>query len=191
MRTSLLIIGLIVSNVSWSISSASSESMRDVRTSGRNPNPDSGMARPQSATISDMKDGASAPVWDISDDVGMSREEYENRKYRSPAAKSTSSATAPQVPEANNSSSPTAGVTAERQSHSEKDLEITRQVRRELMNSSELSTRTQNLTVVTQNGKVSLRGTVPSVSEKNKVEKMARAVNGVEHVDSSQVTVSK
>jgi hypothetical protein len=216
------------------------ESFRDVRTGGRNEDPDSGMASPIGAMkISDMNDYADSPVYSIQDDLGSSptagfpSETVEDKKLdyqldemshsngpekterfdSAPAAKAPASASAPVTSEANGSEMSSTGAssrsdhdgrgametremkqqmkTAEDQSKKENDLEITRQIRREIMNSDDLSTRAQNLTVITEEGKVTLRGTVPSANEKTKVVDMARSVNGVSNVDSSQVTVAR
>jgi hyperosmotically inducible protein len=84
------------------------------------------------------------------------------------------------------------GKVADQQANSsETDTEITRQVRREVMNDEKLSTRAQNITIVTQDGKVALRGSVPSAEEKTKLESMARKIAGVKSVDASQVMISQ
>lgn len=85
----------------------------------------------------------------------------------------------------------TGPVTADQQGKSERDLAITRQIRASIMKNDNLSTRAHNLTIVTANGNVRMRGTVPNGSEKQQIEQIARGVEGVSNVDSSQVRISR
>lgn len=61
---------------------------------------------------------------------------------------------------------------------SEADVETTRRIREALTKDSELSTYAQNIKIITLNGKTVLRGPVTSLSEKAKVESIARTVAG-------------
>ncbi len=81
-------------------------------------------------------------------------------------------------------------LTAGDQSKNQKDLEITRQIRQGLMAQKDLSTRAHNLTVVSENGVVTLRGTVPNDSEKTSAEQIARGVTGVASI-TNLIQVSK
>jgi osmotically-inducible protein OsmY len=70
------------------------------------------------------------------------------------------------------------GVTAQQQSNQKSDLEITRDIRRALVKDKSLSVRGQNVTIVTKNGKVTLRGKVASDAEKQAVESTASRIAG-------------
>lgn len=71
------------------------------------------------------------------------------------------------------------------------DNKITKNIRRELMKETSLSTDAQNLNIETTAGRVMVRGTVQSIEEKNRIEEMIRKVSGVKEVDSTQVNVSQ
>jgi osmotically-inducible protein OsmY len=74
-------------------------------------------------------------------------------------------------------------VTPTDQSESEADREVTRQIRQALLAPPELSTNAKNIKVITQNGKVTLRGLVDSQSEKDDVATRAREVPGLMELD--------
>jgi hyperosmotically inducible protein len=73
--------------------------------------------------------------------------------------------------------------TASDQSENEADRKITQQIRQAVTKDDSLSTSAQNVTIVTQDGKVTLRGTVKSPSEKQKIAEKAKQVSGVKNVD--------
>lgn len=62
------------------------------------------------------------------------------------------------------------------QNSSESDMAITRQIRQELSTASGLSTDARNITITTTNGRVTLSGTVPTQTEKDKIVAIARKV---------------
>jgi hyperosmotically inducible protein len=78
--------------------------------------------------------------------------------------------------------------TASDQSENEADRKITQQIRQAVTKDDSLSTSAQNVKIVTQDGKVTLRGTVKSESEKQKIAEKAKEVSGVKNVD-NQITV--
>jgi len=80
--------------------------------------------------------------------------------------------------------------TASDQSENEADRKITQQIRQAVTKDDSLSTSAQNVKIITQNGKVTLRGTVNSDSEKQKVADKAKKVSGVKNVD-NLITVEK
>jgi hyperosmotically inducible protein len=80
------------------------------------------------------------------------------------------------------------GPTASDQSENEADRKITQQIRQAVTKDDSLSTSAQNVTIVTQEGKVTLRGTVKSESEKQKIAEKAKEVSGVKNVD-NQIAV--
>ena len=80
-------------------------------------------------------------------------------------------------------------VTADQQSNAKSDVEITREIRRAIVADKELSTSAHNVKVVTRHGKVTLKGPVASVDEKNTVEAKATAVAGAANV-TNQISIA-
>ncbi len=78
--------------------------------------------------------------------------------------------------------------TAESQSNSKGDVEITRQIRQAIVKDESLSTNAHNVKIITNNGSVVLKGPVNSDTEKSKVEALAKKVAGVQKVE-NQVNV--
>lgn len=167
---------------------------RRVRTAGRAEDPATGMASPSdknAGTISEMNDGA-VP--------SRAQRQREQKAQRVQSTRSTSSSPAGTMPASRSTTSPstatgttaaTTARTADDQARmSQADLEITRQIREDLVNDKDLSVRAQNLTVITEGGRVVIRGSVPTSSEKDAVERIARGVSGVSSV-LNQVTVSR
>lgn len=76
-----------------------------------------------------------------------------------------------------------ATVTPTDQSESEADRAVTQKVRQALVANSVLSTNAKNIKVVTQNGKVTLRGVVETAEEKQNIEATVRALPGVTSCD--------
>ena len=74
------------------------------------------------------------------------------------------------------------GVTAQQQSNQKSDLDITRDIRRALVRDKSLSIRAHNVTIVTKDGKVTLRGKVDSDAEKQTVESTAARIAGAANV---------
>ena len=69
------------------------------------------------------------------------------------------------------------------QGTTKEDIEITRQIRKALMDKSELSTTAKNVKVITTSGKVTLRGPVNSAEEQQAIGAIAQGVPGVTSVD--------
>jgi hyperosmotically inducible protein len=84
----------------------------------------------------------------------------------------------------------TGAPTASDQPENETDRKIVQGVRQALTSDSSLSTAAQNVTVVSSNGNVTLRGSVKDGSEKQKVQDKAMQVAGVTNVD-NQLTVTQ
>jgi osmotically-inducible protein OsmY len=82
------------------------------------------------------------------------------------------------------------GVTASDQPENETDRKIIQDVRKSLTSDSSLSTSAQNVTVVSNNGNVTLRGNVKDSTEKQKIQEKATQVAGVNNVD-NQLTVTQ
>ena len=75
-------------------------------------------------------------------------------------------------------------VTPGDQSNNTADLNLTQQIRRELMADKSLSTDAKNVKIITVNGVVTLRGPVNTPKEKSTIEAKAQSVAGANNVDS-------
>jgi hyperosmotically inducible periplasmic protein len=80
--------------------------------------------------------------------------------------------------------------TASDQSENEADRKITQQIRQAVTKDDSLSTSAQNVKIITQDGKVTLRGTVKNENEKQKIGEMAKKASGVRNIE-NLLTVSK
>lgn len=80
-------------------------------------------------------------------------------------------------------------MTAQDQSSTEHDVEITRLVRENVMGDDDLSFTSKNCMIVTQNAVVTLRGSVPSQAERSAIEADVHRVEGVRRID-NQLEVS-
>lgn len=78
---------------------------------------------------------------------------------------------------------------AAQQTNQSSDLTITRNIRRALIKDKSLSVEAHNVTVITKDGKVTLKGRVESPAEKQTVESAANNVAGVGNVN-DQLTTS-
>lgn len=74
--------------------------------------------------------------------------------------------------------------TAQQQKANSPDREATRNIRKSITADKSLSTYAHNVKVITQDGKVTLRGPVHSQQEKDSVESKAAAIVGKENVTS-------
>jgi hypothetical protein len=72
--------------------------------------------------------------------------------------------------------------TADQQKMNASDREITQKIRKAINEDKSLSTYAHNIKIITQDGKVTLRGPVRSEDEKNNLEATAVAVAGKENV---------
>ncbi len=180
---------------------------RSTRTSGRSDDADTGMAAPakeSDAGIKNMNDNMAvhSQAWHRQHNRMHHAQNNYRQSHKSNSSKrvlpSTTSGTTGATSTEGSNSYGAAGivtgndrnVTAGDQSKNQRDLEITRQVRQGLMSQKDMSTRAHNLTVVSDNGVVTLRGTVPSSAEKATAEQVARGVSGVASV-SNLIQVSK
>ncbi len=82
--------------------------------------------------------------------------------------------------------SPTAG--AAQQSNQSSDIAITRNIRRAVVKDKSLSIAAHNVTIITKDGKVTLKGRVKSDAEKQTVETTAASVVGAGNVDDQLTT---
>ncbi len=80
-------------------------------------------------------------------------------------------------------------ATADQQQNNRSDLEITKQIRRSLTQDKSLSTYAQNVKVITQNGKVTLKGPVRSADEQSAVVAKAAQVAGEANINNEMTVV--
>ena len=81
--------------------------------------------------------------------------------------------------------------TADQQHNDDADLEITQQIRKSIMADKSLSTYAHNVKVISQDGKVTLKGPVRSSSEKASIEAKAAEVVGQDNVTSELAIARK
>jgi hyperosmotically inducible periplasmic protein len=74
------------------------------------------------------------------------------------------------------------GPTADQQKENASDRAITQKIRKAIHEDKSLSSYAHNIKVITQDGKVTLRGPVRSEEEKNSIQAKAVAVAGEENV---------
>jgi hyperosmotically inducible periplasmic protein len=89
---------------------------------------------------------------------------------------------APDNSKANQGDASKGAVTAEQQKMDPADRNITKQIRSAIYKDKSLSTYAHNIKVITQDGKVTLKGPVRSEDEKAGIEAKAVAVVGTENV---------
>lgn len=80
--------------------------------------------------------------------------------------------------------------TADQQKENASDRELTRSIRRALMQDKELSSYAHNVKIITQAGQVTLKGPVRTEDEERVVEAKATEVAGAGHV-TNQMSVAK
>ena len=69
------------------------------------------------------------------------------------------------------------------QNENKKDIDTTANIRKRVVD-TKMSTDAHNVKIITQDGRVTLRGPVKSADEKKNIEEIARAVAGDSNVDS-------
>ena len=69
------------------------------------------------------------------------------------------------------------------QNENQSDIDITANIRKQVVD-TKMSVDAQNVKIITQDGKVTLRGPVKSADEKKKIEEIATSVAGAGKVDS-------
>jgi osmotically-inducible protein OsmY len=83
---------------------------------------------------------------------------------------------------------PSKGPTAQDQGNSKADRETTAKIRKSVVDDDALSMRAHNITIITRDGRVTLRGSVRSAQEKAAVAGKAEAVVGASALD-DQITI--
>jgi len=74
-------------------------------------------------------------------------------------------------------------MTADQQSNSKSDLDLTRKIRRAIVEDDTLSMLAHNVKIITVNGSVTLRGPVHTQAEKDAIANKAQAIAGADKVD--------
>jgi osmotically-inducible protein OsmY len=69
------------------------------------------------------------------------------------------------------------------QNENQADVDITANIRKRVVD-TKMSVNAQNVKIITQDGKVTLRGPVASAEEKQQIEEIAKSVAGADKVDS-------
>ena len=74
-------------------------------------------------------------------------------------------------------------LTSGDQKNSKEDVALTRKIRRTITKTDGLSVNAKNVKIITQDGKVTLRGPVKTADEKEQLAKIAKETEGVSSVD--------
>lgn len=93
----------------------------------------------------------------------------------------------------NNQGDASAGaMTADKQAMNPADRELTKKIRKSIMQDKTLSTYAHNIKIISQDGKVTLKGPVNSDDEKSNIQSKAAAIAGADNVTNNlQVTPAK
>jgi osmotically-inducible protein OsmY len=94
------------------------------------------------------------------------------------AAAQDATQAAPDNTKVNERDKNSAEPTADQQKNNPSDRDITRQIRQSIMSDKSLSTYGHNVKIISQNGKVTLKGPVMSEEEKQSIEAKAAGVVG-------------
>ena len=99
-------------------------------------------------------------------------------------AQDATQAPAPDNTKTNERDRSTSQTTADQQKENRSDRDITRDIRRSIMQDKSLSTYAHNVKIISQNGMVTLKGPVRSEEEKSTIEAKATEVAGKDNVTS-------
>jgi hyperosmotically inducible protein len=97
---------------------------------------------------------------------------------------STNTAPAPDNTKVNDRDRNKSEPTADQQKENRPDREITRDIRRSIMQDKSLSTYAHNIKIISQDGRVTLKGPVRSEEEKGAIEAKAAEIAGKDKVTS-------
>jgi len=100
-----------------------------------------------------------------------------------PAAPPTSTPARPDNTDVNTRDRDSVAKTPIDQNENKADVDITANIRKRVVD-TKMSVNAQNVKIITQDGKVTLRGPVASADEKRQVEEIAKSVAGADKVDS-------
>jgi len=99
-------------------------------------------------------------------------------------AQDSSQSPAPDNTKVNQGDQNKSNATADRQLENKSDREVAQQIRQAVMNDKSLSTYAHNVKIISQNGVVTLKGSVRTDDERRAIEKIAAAIVGQEKVTS-------
>ncbi|MGE0634472.1 MAG: BON domain-containing protein, partial [Pseudobdellovibrionaceae bacterium] len=77
----------------------------------------------------------------------------------------------------------TGAATAETQSSAPEDLALTRKIRTEVVSMKDISMNGKNIKIISNAGKVTLRGPVSNMTEKQAIEEAAKKIAGAGNVE--------
>ena len=97
--------------------------------------------------------------------------------------------TAPDNTHMNKGDAQKGAITADQQKMNPTDRELSRKIRASIMDDKSLSTYAHNVKIISQDGKVTLKGPVRTDKEKSEIESKAAAVAGAENV-TNQIEVA-
>lgn len=146
----------------------------------------SGTTGSGSATVSPDRSSApdTIPPRDSSDTSG-SMDGGDSMRSSSPSTGSSSSGSSDSAADntaRNQRDRSSTAVTPVDQGNSQSDLDITQKIRQAVMKDNTLSFTAKNVKIITRDGKVTLRGTVPTYEERLAIENAARNVAGSPNV---------
>lgn len=99
-------------------------------------------------------------------------------------------ATAPDNSKMNERMEDNKELNSQDQGASDVDIRLTQRIRRDVVNQDDLSTAAKNIKIITIGGKVTLKGPVKTMDEKNKIQNIAVRVAGAQNV-ANEITVIK
>jgi len=155
---------------------ASFESAKPAPAPATTPTPDE---RPTPTT---------APL--VADTKGTNPNDFKSSNRTEDAKKPAPANAAPDNTKVNERDTNSAAPTPGDQGNNAGDLKITQQIRQAVMADDSLSFTAKNVKIITQNGKVTLRGPVKSEDERSRIEAAARKVAGAAQID-NQLEVKK
>jgi hyperosmotically inducible protein len=126
----------------------------------------------------------------VADTKGTNPNDFKSSNHTDDSKKAAPAAAAPDNTKVNERDTNAAAPTPGDQGNNASDLKITQKIRQAVMGDGALSFTAKNVKIITQNGKVTLRGPVNSEDERSRIEAAARKVAGVAQVD-NQLEVKK
>jgi hyperosmotically inducible protein len=126
----------------------------------------------------------------VADTKSTNTNDFKSTDRPEDTTKAPPGATQPDNTKVNERDTNTAAPTPGDQGNNATDLKITQQIRQAVMADGALSFTAKNVKIITQNGKVTLRGPVKSEDERSRIDAAARKVAGAVQVD-NQLEVKK
>ena len=139
-------------------------------------------------TSDDRATPTTAPL--VADTKGTNPNDFKSTTRTDDTKKPVPADAAPDNTKVNERDTNNATPTPGDQGNNASDLKITQKIRQAVMADGALSFTAKNVKIITQNGKVTLRGPVNSEDERSRIEAAARKVAGTAQVD-NQLEVKK